>query len=152
MPEQPEQNYANHVMLDKALLVQLILMLGLVIAAGVGVGLARLDTPSGPCILGTIVLLHALLALTVIIKMRFYAIKLQDRIIRLEMQVRLDKTLPEALAEKARALTIPQLVGLRFASDAEMPGLIEQVFADNIESPDTIKKLVKDWQPDHHRV
>ncbi|MCL4692819.1 MAG: hypothetical protein KJ060_09960, partial [Candidatus Hydrogenedentes bacterium] len=60
--------------------------------------------------------------------------------------------LPEALASKIPALKLSQLVGLRFASDAELPGLVQKVLDGNITNADDIKKLVKDWQADHLRV
>ncbi len=76
---------------------------------------------------------------------------MQDRIIRLEMQVRLARLLPvERHAEIAR-LTLPQLVGLRFAGDTELPALVQKTLAENLGS-NAIKRLVTDWQPDWLRV
>ena len=83
---------------------------------------------------------------------RRYCTKLQDRIIRLEMRIRLEKILPADLQAAIPTLTIPQLIGLRFASDAEMPDLVRKVIAENIEDRTAIKKMVKDWQGDYDRV
>ena len=44
------------------------------------------------------------------------------------------------------------MVGLRFASDAELPELARKVLDENITKATPIKKLVKDWQPDTLRV
>ena len=150
MSAQPPQNFENHSMIDKFFLVQFLIMAGLVILAGIG--LAKLGGPSGMKFLGAAFLLHLLVAITLMMKMRLYSVKLQDRIIRLEMRLRLDKILPDALAEKAKSLTLAQLIALRFASDAEMPELVEKVLSENLQEQTPIKKLVKDWQPDHHRV
>ena len=49
-------------------------------------------------------------------------------------------------------MTIKQLVGLRFASDDELPELLRRVLNENIQDPDVIKRLVQDWQGDYHRV
>ena len=83
---------------------------------------------------------------------RTYALTLQDRIIRLEMRVRLNQVLPEELRPRIADLQIKQLVALRFASDAELPALVSKVLSENIQSQSDIKRLVQDWQADHHRV
>lgn len=83
---------------------------------------------------------------------RLYCVKLQDRIIRSEMRVRLREVLDGELSERAEALIIPQLIGLRFASDAELPGLVAKVLDDNIKDGKAIKQLVTDWQGDYDRV
>ena len=80
--------------------------------------------------------------------MRYFALRLQNRIIRVEMQLRLMRLGREkALTE----LTMSQLVALRFASDAELPALIDRAVAENL-SPDQIKRAVIDWQGDYLRT
>jgi hypothetical protein len=76
----------------------------------------------------------------------------QDRVIRLEMRVRLERVLGASRRLDIDRLTLPQLVGLRFASDAELPALVDDVLAGRITEPDAIKKRVKDWQADWLRV
>ncbi|MBA3936081.1 MAG: hypothetical protein H0X38_01335 [Planctomycetes bacterium] len=76
---------------------------------------------------------------------------MQDRIIRLEMQVRLARLLPAERHGEIARLTLPQLVGLRFAGDAELPALVQKTLAENL-SNNAIKRLVTDWQPDWLRV
>jgi hypothetical protein len=84
---------------------------------------------------------------------RLMSLTLQDRLIRLEMEVRLRRVLASELAERAMAaLSLKQLVALRFASDAEMPALVEAVLEGEVTRPDDIKKRVKDWQADLQRV
>ena len=79
---------------------------------------------------------------------RLYTTRLQNRIIRLEMQLRLERL---GRARDFARLSTPQLVGLRFASDAELPGLMDRALAENLTS-DQIKRAVTDWQADWHRT
>ena len=84
-------------------------------------------------------------------KARLYATKLQDRIIRMEERQRLYGLLPETLRTRIGELSEGQLVGLRFASDAELPGLVEETLAKKL-SRAQIKKSIKVWRPDYFRV
>jgi hypothetical protein len=68
------------------------------------------------------------------------------------MRYRLHTILDLDLAAKSDGLSISQLVALRFASDAELPALVEKVLNENLTSSSEIKKLVSDWQGDYHRV
>lgn len=77
---------------------------------------------------------------------------MQDRIIRLEMQVRLRLVLPPERHPEIARLELPQLVGLRFASDAELPELVRRTLAGELATQDAIKRAVRVWQPDHLRV
>ncbi len=76
----------------------------------------------------------------------------QDRVIRLEMRVRLERLLGGARRGDIERLSVKQLVALRFASDAEMPALVDEVLAGRLTVPDEIKRRVKDWQADWLRV
>jgi hypothetical protein len=83
---------------------------------------------------------------------RIFALTVQDRVIRMEMQLRLQGLLPPDLRARIAELTVAQLVSLRFASDAEMPELARKVLADNLRDRKTIKKMVRDWQADNLRA
>ncbi len=84
---------------------------------------------------------------------RFNALKAQDRLIRLEEQLRFQRVLPADLAARAiKSLDAPQYVALRFASDAELAGLVEKVLAGNPASSGDIKKAIKNWRGDYFRV
>lgn len=83
---------------------------------------------------------------------RMMALTVQNRLIRLEMRLRLREVLPPALAARIGELRVKQLIALRFASDAEMPALVERTLAGEFAKPRDIKAAVKDWQPDHLRV
>ena len=82
---------------------------------------------------------------------RSFPLKVQDRVIRLEMRVRLQQILPEDLRAKIEELTPSQLVGLRFASDEELPGLVQEVLDGKLANQKEIKRKIKNWQPDHLR-
>ena len=83
---------------------------------------------------------------------RGMALVVQDRIIRLEMRLRLREVLPAALAPRAGQLTKRQLVALRFAGDAELPALVERCLKGELVSRRAIKREVRDWQADWLRV
>jgi hypothetical protein len=83
---------------------------------------------------------------------RVMAVTVQDRVIRLEMRLRLAHLLPPDLQPQINALTYRQLVALRFASDAELPDLVRDVLAGKLGSQKEIKLRVKDWQADWLRA
>ena len=76
----------------------------------------------------------------------------QDRLIRLEMRLRLAGLLPADLKPRIPEFTLDQLISLRFAGDAELPGLARKVLDDKMNDRKAIKKLVKDWQADYLRA
>lgn len=90
--------------------------------------------------------------LTLAFLARIMAITVQDRVIRLEMRLRLHEALPADLRNRVHELTPRQLVALRFASDAEMPELVREVLAGNLASSKAIKGRVKNWQGDYLRA
>lgn len=83
---------------------------------------------------------------------RLFALKAQDRVIRLEERLRMRELLPPDLKARIGEFTPEQLIGLRFASDAELPGLAAAVLRDRVQKRDAIKKMVKDWRADDLRV
>jgi hypothetical protein len=83
---------------------------------------------------------------------RAMVMTVQDRVIRLEMRLRLRTLLPADMHAKIDSLTPKQMVGLRFACDAELPSLVSQVLKDNITSSTAIKKMVQNWQADDLRA
>jgi len=82
---------------------------------------------------------------------RAYTVRLQDRIIKLEMRVRLAQLLSPASLATAARLSKGQIVALRFASDAELPALIERADRERL-TPDQIKREIKNWVPDLDRT
>jgi hypothetical protein len=83
---------------------------------------------------------------------RLMALTVQDRVIRLEMRLRLQQLLPADLRPRIPEFTVSQLVSLRFAGDAELPDLARKVLQDKVTNRKAIKELVRDWQPDFLRA
>jgi hypothetical protein len=102
-----------------------------------------------------VAILNLLVAIALVISLfvaRLFAVRAQDRVIRLEMRLRMRDLLPADLQGRINEFTPQQMVGLRFAGDGELPGLARKVLDDNITDATPIKKLVTDWQGDYHRV
>lgn len=83
-------------------------------------------------------------------KMRLYALRNQDRIIRLEESIRMQRLCPD-VATKADQLTTTQVVALRFCSDAELPALAKRALNEKLSNAD-IKKSIKEWRGDYVRI
>ncbi len=83
---------------------------------------------------------------------RVMIITVQDRLIRLEMRLRLRELLPAAMHADILRLTARQMVGRRFASDAELPDLVKRVLSGELTEQKAIKAAVKDWQADWLRA
>lgn len=83
---------------------------------------------------------------------RVFALAAQDRVIRLEERLRLRELLPQDLKARIPEFSREQLIGLRFASDAELPELAAAVLRDNVQKRDQVKKLVKHWRADDHQL
>jgi hypothetical protein len=145
------QNYKNHVRWDPAFhfFIAPILMLNIVFAAFKLVHDWHLPNNHhfayGWLIIISIVLFMA------IMKSRMYALQAQDRIIRLEERLRLAALLSAEELAGSHALTEDQLIGLRFASDGELPRLVARTLKENLTRKQ-IKEAIVNWRPDTFRV
>jgi hypothetical protein len=83
---------------------------------------------------------------------RAFAVRVQDRVIRLEERMRLAELLPADLRPRIGELSTGQLVALRFASDAEVASLVRRVLTEQIRDKKSIKQLIQTWRPDYTRV
>jgi hypothetical protein len=141
-----EQNYNNHTRWHPPFhfVMAPILLMHLIWSAKLAYG-----NPSWPMIEGFLLAIGIFLAgfLT-----RVSALKAQDRTIRLEEKLRYREVLSPELQKRAEALTTAQVVALRFASDAELPGLIEKTLAGQFANSKAIKQAIQHWRPDFDRV
>lgn len=81
--------------------------------------------------------------------LRIFPLRAHDRLIRLEMRLRLEEVLPDDLKGRIDELG-RRVIGLRFASDAELPGLVREVLEQGLSGEDA-KRKIKDWQADSWR-
>jgi hypothetical protein len=142
---QPEQNLKNHSRFDP--MFHGFLFVGALILLGAAIyGLVR--QPDG---LGVVRLFAVLWAIVLMFRTRLYALKVQDRVIRLEERLRLAQLLPENTRSRIGELDEGQLIALRFASDAEVAGLVQQTLEGKLD-PKQVKSAIKNWRPDYLRV
>ena len=95
---------------------------------------------------------YAVGILLVVFRARTQTLTVQNRVIRLEMRTHLRETLPPVLAARLSELTLSQLIGLRFASNAELPGLVERCLSGELANGEAVKKAIRDWQSDFVRA
>ena len=86
------------------------------------------------------------------ISIRSMILRVQDRLIRLEMQLRLQQILPADLRGRLKELKVDHLIALRFASDDEIAELIREVLGGKLSSQNEIKKRIRNWQGDYLRA
>jgi Family of unknown function (DUF6526) len=144
MPNKP-QSYASHAKIDPAFhfFVLPVLLINILVVAYL---LIR-----HPGIGGAWLLLISVTLLVLAARSRSWATHLQDRVIRVEERIRLAAILPEPLRSRIGELSDSQIVGLRFASDAELPSLFQRALDEKLSRSD-IKKAITNWRPDYSRV
>lgn len=104
-----------------------------------------------PSLHSAVMFVVAVALVIVVLKGRLSALRVQDRVIRLEERLRLSSLMSEPMRSRIPELTEGQLVALRFASDAEVPKLAERGISEKL-SPADIKKAIQNWRPDYWRV
>jgi hypothetical protein len=92
--------------------------------------------------------LLAIAFMILILYARMFTLTVQDRVIRLEMRLRLERLLPADLRSRIPEFTTPQLISLRFAGDEELAALARQVLDERLNDRKTIKRRIKNWQAD----
>ena len=83
---------------------------------------------------------------------RWSALMVQNRLIALEMRLRLAAALPAELRARIPELRMRQLIGLRFAGDDELTGLVERCLHGELETADAVKRAIREWRPDFIRA
>ena len=88
---------------------------------------------------------------TAVICARWMPLRVQDRLIRLEETLRLTRLLPDR-GQDIERLSRDQLIEIRFASDAEVPHLVDRILAGELASRGDVKQAVQHWRSDHQRI
>jgi hypothetical protein len=145
MAEKVPQNLANHARFDPPFHF----FVAPVFAITVIIAIVHLV--QHPCFTSAWLVVLAIAAITALFKIRLYALKVQDRVIRLEERLRLAILVDKPLRARITELSESQLVGLRFASDAELPALAARALTEKLSQKE-IKKAVTQWRPDYWRV
>jgi hypothetical protein len=145
MPDNAPQSFSNHTRLDPPFHFFALPVLGITVLLAIWNAIRDFSFQSAWMIV------VALALLVVAVKARAYPLKAQDRVIRLEERLRLSSLLSEPLRSRIGELTEGQLIALRFASDAEVPGLVEKTLSGKLEPAD-IKKAIVTWRPDNLRM
>ena len=140
-----QQTYANHA---KVVPAYHFFTFGLVAVYWIYRLYELVTGPSVPNLMGIVA---ATALLMIMFWARIFALRVQDRVIRLEMHLRILNLAPD-LSPRFGEFTINQLCGLRFASDAELPELARKVLAEKVDDRKAIKKSIRDWQADHLRA
>ena len=139
------QNFSNHTRLDPLFHFFILPVSAITLIATI-VHLVR-----RPGLYSAWMVIVMIAAMVVIFKIRLYALKVQDRVIRLEERLRLASLLDAALRPRIAEFSESQLIALRFASDAELPALAARALNEKLAAPE-IKKAVQHWRPDYWRV
>ncbi|MGE0449010.1 MAG: DUF6526 family protein [Vicinamibacterales bacterium] len=146
MTETQNQNYRNH---GRVVPVYHIGVFFILLVNFVWAGYRVLQGPSGDSLVTWLTSIGLIL---MFFSVRAQILTVQDRVIRVEMRLRLRALLTPDAAARAAALPVKQLVALRFAGDAELPSLVEEVLAGRLVSQKDIKTRVQDWQADFLRA
>ena len=144
MAQIPEQSYQNHTYHPTATYVATVFAL---VALVLLIGQLFFDWNTADWTMAAL-----LVAVMVLIAIsRWYIVRLQDRIIMLEMKVRAAEILPAGQDASLAKLSAKQVAALRFASDAELGALLERAGRENL-SPKDIKASIRTWRPDLYRT
>lgn len=146
MADSQHQTYANHVRRTPLYynLAGLILAINIVWSGYRLFSTPSIDTTIGFLVAGAI-LVAAFAA-------RTQTLTVQNRVIRLEQRLRYRELLPADLAAQAGRMPLDQIIALRFASDAELPTLVNEALSGRLKDAKAIKQKVQDWQGDFLRA
>ena len=83
---------------------------------------------------------------------RAFPLGVQDRVIRLEERLRMERILPDELKGRIEEISTDHLIALRFASDEELAELVRRVLERELTDRKAIKAAIRSWRPDHQRI
>jgi hypothetical protein len=141
----PEQSFKSHTKWDPPFHF---FLLPVMVATFVFSVMHAWDYPNGMTL--WLVLLSVAMCVWAV-KTRTYALGVQNRLIRLEERLRMEKLLPAELMRRFHELTVGQIVGLRFASDGELAELTRRALEERLTQKQ-IKAAIQTWRPDHVRI
>jgi len=141
-----DQNYANH---KKYVLGYHGIVFAFVMLTLIG---SVKDVVAAPSVSSAVGVLAALGLMGVFFYARTFALQVQNRVIRLEEQLRMARVLPDDLKAKVGDLRVSQLIALRFAPDNELAALVRRVLAGELTGQDDIKRAIKNWRGDYLRA
>jgi Family of unknown function (DUF6526) len=151
--EKVPQTFANHTRYDPLFhfFVTLVFLVNVIL---MGYHFIRVLSPSSrwdTILLSGWIFILSIALLIAMTRIRSYPMRVQDRVIRLEERLRLMSVLQEPLRSRIGELQDTQLVGLRFAPDEELPGLVQRALDEKLSRAD-IKKAIVKWRPDYSRI
>ena len=145
MVDASAQNFSNHIRYDPLFHFFILPVFAITLIAT----FVHLVRRPGLCSAWIVVFMLA--AIFALFKVRLYALKVQDRVIRLEERLRLTAALDASLRPRIGELAEAQLIALRFASDAELPALAARALNEKLAAAE-IKKSIQHWRADEWRV
>jgi hypothetical protein len=145
MVDASAQNFSNHTRYDPPFHFFILPVFAITLIATI----VHLVRRPGLCSAWMVVFMLA--AIFALFKVRLYALKVQDRVIRLEERLRLTAVLDASLRPRIGELAEAQLIALRFASDAELPALAARALNEKLAAAE-IKKSIQHWRADEWRV
>lgn len=145
-PSGPTQSYANHRRVFPLFHYVALPILFANVAVAVWHAIRRPSPWNAWLVVVSVALVAGLVA------SRASALYVQDRVILLETGLRLAAVLPPELRMRIPELRRRQLIALRFACDAELPGLVERCLRGELPTADAVKRAIRDWRPDHLRA
>ncbi|HDP35397.1 MAG TPA: hypothetical protein ENN29_09845 [Candidatus Hydrogenedentes bacterium] len=145
------QSYNNHRSYDWTHIILLLSLLPALVAAIV-LFLPIISQDAVLFVVKLLLVYFALCLAALAVKVRRYSLALQDRIIRIEMRLRLEKLLPPDDHWQINGLDNDQIIALRFASDEELPELMRKALDEHISDRDKIKRMIQYWTPDIDRI
>jgi hypothetical protein len=145
MVDASAQNFSNHIRYDPLFHFFILPVFAITLIATI----VHLVRRPGLCSAWMVVFMLA--AIFALFKVRLYALKVQDRVIRLEERLRLTAVLDASLRPRIGELAEAQLIALRFASDEELPALAARALNEKLAAAE-IKKSIQHWRTDEWRV
>jgi len=142
-----DQNYTNHRRYVPAYhyVLSSLLLIGLITSV---INVFRHKPYHGGFLSSILIVLVFVCAFLIMTLFRTFSLKAQDRAVRAEEGLRYFILTRKPIDNR---INIRQIAALRFAPDDELIPLVERTIAENL-SPDDIKKAIKNWKSDHHRV